>query len=39
MRHIQGIDHPINVIRPFAWIATYAFCVGFWGFMALRPLL
>jgi hypothetical protein len=28
------MDHPIDVVRPFAWIAATAFAAGFWGYMA-----
>jgi hypothetical protein len=32
-------DDPIDVARPFAWIAALAFATGFWGYMALLPLI
>ena len=35
----QRIDHPADVARPFAWIAAIAFTAGFWGYMALAPVL
>jgi hypothetical protein len=32
-------DDPIDVARPFAWIAVLAFATGFWGYMAMLPLV
>jgi hypothetical protein len=32
-------DDPIVVARPFAWIAFLAFAAGFWGYMAILPLM
>jgi hypothetical protein len=33
------IDDPIDVARPFLWIAAAAFLTGFWGYMAALPML
>jgi hypothetical protein len=32
-------DDPVDVARPFVWIAVLAFATGFWGYMAAAPLL
>ena len=32
-------DDPIDVARPFVWIAAVAFMTGFWGYLAMLPLL
>jgi hypothetical protein len=32
-------DSPADVARPFVWIAAIAFTAGFWGYLALSPLL
>ncbi len=32
------IDRPIDVIRPFAWVAAVSFAAGFWGYLALNPV-
>jgi hypothetical protein len=32
------IDHPMDVIRPLAWIAAVSFATGFWGFLAFNPV-
>jgi hypothetical protein len=32
-------DDPIDVARPFVWIAALAFMTGFWGYLAALPLL
>jgi hypothetical protein len=32
-------DDPIDVARPFAWIAVLAFAAGFWGYMSILPLM
>ena len=34
----QRFDDPIDVARPFVWIAVLAFATGFWGYMAMLPL-
>ena len=33
------IDDPVDVARPFVWIAVLAFMTGFWGYLAVAPLL
>jgi hypothetical protein len=35
----QRIDSPADVARPFLWIAAISFATGFWGYLALAPLL
>jgi hypothetical protein len=35
MRAPQKLDRPIEVLRPFIWIAAAAFALGYWGYMAL----
>ncbi|HEY2709100.1 MAG TPA: hypothetical protein VGI95_13695 [Caulobacteraceae bacterium] len=35
----QRIDDPIDVARPFLWIAALSFTTGFAGYMAIAPLL
>jgi len=32
-------NHPLDVARPFIWIAAMAFSVGFWAYLAAAPLL
>jgi hypothetical protein len=32
-------DSPADVVRPFLWIAAICFAAGFWGYLALAPLL
>jgi hypothetical protein len=32
-------DDPVDVARPFVWIAALFFAVGFWGYLATAPLL
>lgn len=32
-------DSPADIVRPFAWIAATFFAAGFWGYLALAPLL
>ena len=39
MAAARRIDSPTDVIRPFAWIFAVFFATGFWGYMALSPLL
>jgi hypothetical protein len=39
MRRTAKLDRPADVLRPFAWTAIIAFCVGFYGYLALAPLL
>jgi hypothetical protein len=34
----RQIDHPIDVLRPFAWVFAVFFATGFWGYLALHPL-
>jgi len=36
---VARADHPVDVARPFAWIAAVAFLSGFWGYLAASPLL
>jgi hypothetical protein len=36
---VRRFDDPIDVARPFAWIAVLAFATGFWGYMAMLPLM
>jgi len=36
---ILQADHPLDVARPFIWIAAVAFSIGFWGYLAAMPLL
>ena len=33
------IDDPVEVARPFVWIAAVSFLTGFWGYLAALPLL
>jgi len=35
----QHYDDPMTVARPFAWIAAISFVAGFWGYIAIGPLL
>jgi hypothetical protein len=35
----RRFDDPIDVARPFVWIAAIAFATGFWGYLAALPLL
>jgi len=35
----QHIDSPADAARPFVWVAAIAFTAGFWGYLALAPLL
>jgi len=35
----ENADDPIDVARPFVWIAAISFVAGFWGYMAAAPLL
>jgi hypothetical protein len=37
--HAVRYDAPIDVARPFAWIAAISFIAGFWGYVALAPLI
>ena len=32
-------DDPVDVARPFVWIAAFSFAIGFWGYLAAMPLL
>jgi hypothetical protein len=32
-------DSPAEVARPFVWVAAISFATGFWGYLALAPLL
>jgi len=34
-----SLDDPIDVARPFVWIAAVSFATGFWGYLAALPLL
>jgi hypothetical protein len=38
MSRVARLDHPIDVVRPFAWVAVTAFAAGFWGYMAYARL-
>jgi hypothetical protein len=38
MSRVARADHPVDVARPFAWVATFAFAAGFWGYMACAHL-
>ncbi len=33
------LDDPVDVARPFVWIAAVSFMAGFWGYLAAQPLL
>jgi hypothetical protein len=33
------IDSPADIARPFLWVAAISFTAGFWGYLALAPLL
>jgi len=33
------IDDPIDVARPFVWIAAAGFLAGFWGYLAALSML
>ena len=33
------IDSPADVARPFVWIVALFFSAGFWGYLAVAPLL
>jgi hypothetical protein len=35
----ERMDDPIDVARPFVWIAAMAFMTGFWGYLAALPLI
>ena len=35
----ERIDNPADVARPFVWIAAVFFMTGFWGYLAVAPLL
>jgi hypothetical protein len=35
----RRLDNPVDVARPFVWIAAIFFSAGFWGYLALAPLL
>jgi hypothetical protein len=39
MREVTRVDRPIDVARPLAWIAAASFMAGFWGYLAVEPLL
>jgi hypothetical protein len=32
-------DTPIDIARPFVWLGALAFATGFWGYLAVAPLL
>jgi hypothetical protein len=32
-------DHPLDVVRPFAWIGALSFATGFWAYMAINLLV
>ena len=40
VRHLlsERIDHPLDVARPFLWVAGVFFNLGFWGCLAFRAL-
>jgi len=35
----EPASDPVEVARPFVWIAALAFMTGFWGYLAALPLL
>ena len=35
----RRLDSPADVARPFLWIAAVCFSAGFWGYLALAPLM
>jgi hypothetical protein len=35
----QRLDSPADIARPFLWVAAISFTAGFWGYLALSPLL
>ncbi|HLY78448.1 MAG TPA: hypothetical protein VKQ70_03680 [Caulobacteraceae bacterium] len=37
--HAAAADDPVDVARPFVWIAAISFATGFWGYLAALPLL
>ncbi|HEX3917861.1 MAG TPA: hypothetical protein VHW60_11025 [Caulobacteraceae bacterium] len=39
MRDVERFDDPLVVARPFAWIAALSFAAGFWGYLAIGPLI
>ena len=32
-------DDPIDVARPFVWVAAVSFATGFWGYLAALPMM
>ena len=34
----KRIHSPLDVARPFAWIASICFAAGFWGYLAVASL-
>ena len=36
---VRRIDSLADVARPFVWIAALFFMTGFWGYLAISPLL
>ena len=39
MSRVERYDDPVDVVRPFVWIAAVSFATGFWGCLAALPLL
>ena len=35
----ERVDDPVDVARPFIWIAAISFATGCWGYLATLPLL
>jgi hypothetical protein len=35
----ETVDDPVDVARPFVWVAAISFATGFWGYLAALPLL
>ena len=38
-RAIADADDLSDVVRPFVWLAAVAFSAGFWGYLALTPII
>jgi hypothetical protein len=39
MHEIERVDSWADTLRPFAWVAALSFTAGFWGYVALAPML
>ena len=35
----ERVDDPVEVARPFVWVAAVSFAAGFWGYLAALPLI